>query len=302
MKKFLVFAAMFAAAFMMVSCGGGSGIAGDGYYSDGDKVCSDFSDSGDCKGHDVRACVKGDDYWYEVEGTGKKFKCDNGDCTQAAFELNNYCYDTNINYSEEDGATCVTTEEPDYCGGKVVKTCTKDDGSYWHEVDGKKFECKDTNKDEECTQAVLDYTKYCSEAEENAENGEGEEGGESEFTEKATAYFPNAYAEKTLAAWYSLTEEDTDKIKIESIFLFDDNTLIKTTSKVYSEADGREPSDDREAEGEFTITSGDYDNGEAHVVLAGGEMEFDVTISNGVLSAMGAEFIKQDNADLPEAR
>lgn len=132
-------------------------------------------------------------------------------------------------------------------------------------------------------------------------NGEGNEG-ESEFTDKATAYFPDAYAEKTLAAWYSLTETDEDRIKIEAIFLFDDNTLIKTTSKVYSEADGREPSDELEATGEFTITSGDYDNGEAHVVLAGGEMEFDVTISGGVLSAMGAEFIKQDNADAPEAR
>ncbi len=139
---------------------------------------------------------------------------------------------------------------------------------------------------------------------ENNESGtnEGEEGneGESEFTDKATAYFPNAYAEKTLAAWYSLTETDEDKIKIEAIFLFDDNTLIKTTSKVYSEADGREPSDELEAEGEFAITSGDYDNGAAHVKA--GEMEFDVTISDGVLSAMGAEFIKQDNADLPEAR
>ena len=225
MKKFLVFAAMFAAMFLMMSCGGSS-ITGDGYYTNGDKVCSDYSDSGDCKGHDVRACVEGDDWWYEV--------------------------------------------------------------------DGKKFECKDTNKEEECTQAVLDYTKYCAEAE------EGNEGGESEFTEKATAYFPDAYAEKTLAAWYSLTETDENKIKIEAIFLFDDNTLVKTNSKVYSEADGREPSDELEAEGEFEITSGDYDNGAAHVKA--GEMEFDVTISDGVLSAMDTDFIKQDNADLPEAR
>jgi len=140
---------------------------------------------------------------------------------------------------------------------------------------------------------------------ENNESGtneaeEGNEGGESEFTEKATAYFPKAYADKTLDAWYSLTETDEDKIKIEAIFLFDDNTLIKTTSKVYSEADGREPSDELEAEGEFAITSGDYDNGAAHVKA--GEMEFDVTISDGVLSAMGAEFTKQDNADAPEAR
>ena len=301
MKKFLVFAAMFAAMFLMVSCGG-TDLNGDGVTYDGKKYCSEFWSEEQCKGHDVKVCSEDDKAWYEVEGTGKKFECGkDDDCTKAAYDLSNYCFDSNIDYDEEDGATCVTTTEPDTCGGKAVKTCTAEDGSYWYEVDGKKFECKETDT-EECTQAVLDFTKYCAEAEENAENEEGEEGGESEFTEKATAYFPNAYAEKTLAAWYSLTETDEDKIKIEAIFLFDDNTLVKTNSKVYSEADGREPSDELEAEGEFEITSGDYDNGEAHVVLAGGEMEFDVTISGGVLSAMGAEFIKQDNADLPEAR
>ena len=299
MKKFLVFAAMFAAAFMMVSCGGAD-LNGDGVTYDGKKYCAEFWREEQCKGHDVKLCSEDDKSWYEVEGTGKKFECGkDDDCTKAAYDLSNYCFDTGIDYDEEDGATCVTTTEPDTCGGKTVKTCTTDDG-YWYEVDGKKFECKDTNKDEECTQAVLDYTKYCAEAEENAENGEGNEGGESEFTEKATAYFPNAYAEKTLAAWYSLTEENTDKIKIEAIFLFDDNTLVKTTSKVYSEADGRPAEDKIEAEGEFEITSGDYDNGAAHVKA--GEMEFDVSISDGVLSAMGAEFTKQDNADLPEAR
>ena len=364
MKKFLVFAAMFAAAFMMVSCGGAD-LNGDGVTYDGKKYCSEFWGEEQCKGHNVRVCAEGDKSWYEVEGTGKKFECNNEDddsCIQAVYDLNNYCYDTNIDYDEEDGticvtntdqdncegkvvkycqkddstwyevdgkkfecdetgcvkagidlnnycygtdidyeeedgATCVTNSEPDTCGGKAVKYCTKEDGSYWYEVDGKKFECKETGS-EECTQAMVDFSKYCAEAEENGEGNEGE----SEFTEKATAYFPNAYAEKTLAAWYSLTEKDENKIKIEAIFLFDDNTLVKTTSKVYSEADGRPAEDKTEAEGGFTITSGDYDNGEAHVVLAGGEMEFDVTISDGVLSAMGAEFIKQDNADLPEAR
>ena len=293
MKKFLVFAAMFAAMFLMMSCGGGSGIAGDGYYSDGDKVCSDFSDSGDCKGHDVRACVKGDDYWYEVEGTGKKFKCDNGDCTQAAFELNNYCYDTNINYSEEDGATCVTTEEPDYCGGKVVKTCTKDDGSYWHEVDGKKYECKE-NGSEECTQATIDFSNYCAKAE------EAEEGGESGFATEPTAYLPQSYAGKIIEAWYMLKEEEDNKIKIEAIFLFQDFSLVVTSAKVYSVEDGREPEDKINAEGTFTITSGSYNDGTASVDT--GEMQFEVTITDGVLSAMDEEFIKQDNADAPEPR
>lgn len=284
---------MFAAAFMMVSCGGAD-LNGDGVTYDGKKYCAEFWSEEQCKGHDVKVCSEDDKTWYEVEGTGKKFECGkDDDCTQAAYDLSNYCFDTNIDYEEEDGTTCVTTEDPDECGGKAIKHCTKDD-SYWYEVDGKKYECEDPDS-EECLQAITDLAEYCDAAEEG-------NGGESEFTDKATAYFPNAYAEKTLAAWYSLTETDENKIKIEAIFLFDDNTLVKTNSEVYSEADGREPSDELEAEGEFAITSGNYDNGEAHVVLAGGEMEFDVTISDGVLSAMGAEFIKQDNADLPEAR
>ena len=313
MKRFFVLTAVFAAMFLMISCG--SSTDSDGVTYDGKKYCAEFYSNGECKGHDVKACAEDDKTWYEVEGAGKKFYCNkDDDCTQAAYDLTNYCFDTNIDYEEEDGTTCVTTEEADTCGGKVVKYCSKDEG-YWYEVDGKKFECKEAGS-EECTQAMLEFSTYCAEAEENAENGEGNEngeegneggengegneGGESTFTEKATAYLPVDYADKTLAAWYSLTDEDKDKIKIEAIFLFDDNTLVKTTSKIYSEEDGREPSDKLEAEGEFTVTSGDYENGEAHVVA--GEMEFDVTISDGVLSAMGAEFIKQDNADAPEAR
>jgi len=283
---------MFAAMFLIMSCGG-SGITGDGYYTDGDTVCSDYSDSGDCKGHDVRACAEGDDYWYEVEGTGKKFKCDDGDCTKAAFELNNYCYDTNIDYNEEDGATCVTTEEPDTCGGKAVKFCTKDE-SYWYEVDGKKYECKDAGS-EECTQAMMDFSTYCAKAEEEAE-----EDGESGFATEPTAYLPQSHAGKIVEAWYMLKEKDDDKIKIEAVFLFQDFSLVVTSAKVYSIADGRDPEDEIIAEGTFEITSGSYNDGSASVDT--GEAQFDVTITNGVLSAMGEEFIKQDNGYAPEPR
>ena len=299
MKKFLVFAAIFAAAVMTVSCGG-STVDGVTYENGGDRVCGEFWRDGQCKGHDVKVCSEGNKSWYEVEGTGKKFACDSDDdCTKAAYDLSNYCFDTNIDYEEEDGTTCVTNTDPDTCGGKPVKTCTKDD-SYWYEVDGKKFECKDAStENEECTQAVLDFTKYCSEAEENAENGEGNEGGESEFTTEPTAYLPEAYADKTLDAWYALTDANEDKIKIVAVFLFNDKTLVVTSSKVYSAADGRPVEDEIDAEGTFKIISGDYDNGTAHVVAGD---EFDVIISDGVLSAMGDEFIKQDNADAPEAR
>ena len=292
MKKFLVFAAMFAAAFMMVSCGGAD-LNGDGVTYDGKKYCAEFWREEQCKGHDVKVCSEDDKSWYEVEGTGKKFECGkDDDCTKAAYDLSNYCFDTGIDYDEEDGATCVTNSEPDTCGGKAIKHCTKDD-SYWYEVDGKKYECEDPDS-EECLQAITDLAEYCDAAEEEKENGE------SGFATEAEAYLPASYADKTLDAWYMLKDEDSDKIKIEAVFLFNDNTLVVTSSKVYSVEDGREPEKKINAEGTFTITSGDYDNGTADVDAAG--MQFEVTITDGVLSAMDAEFIKQDNADAPEAK
>jgi len=134
-----------------------------------------------------------------------------------------------------------------------------------------------------------------------ADSGEGEnEGGESDFATEAEAYLPASYADKTLDAWYMLKEEEDNKIKIEAIFLFNDNSLVKTSSKVYSAEDGREPKNEIDAEGTFTITSGNYDNGTAQVEAGG--MQFEVSITDGVLSAMNAEFIKQDNAEAPEPK
>ena len=289
MKKFLVFAALFAAMFLMISCGGSS--SDDGVTHDGKKVCSQYG--GDCKGHEIRACVEDGDAWYEVDGTNKKFECDDMDCTQAAIDLNNYCYDTNVDYDEEDGTTCVTTEEADTCGGKAVKYCSKDEG-YWYEVDGKKFECKEAGS-EECTQAMMDFSNYCAKAEEEAE-----ENGESGFATEPTAYLPQSHAGKIVEAWYMFKEADEDKIKIEAVFLFQDFSLVVTSAKVYSIADGREPVDEITAEGTFEITSGSYNDGTANV--AAGDMQFEVTITDGVLSAMGTEFIKQDNGDAPEPR
>ena len=352
MKKFLVFAAIFAAMFLMMSCGGGSGT--DGVTYDGDQACTHYS--GDCKGKEIRSCVEGERSWFEVEGgkkfecgedsctkalidlanycddsnvdyseedgavcvttqdsedcggkavkycskddsywyevDDKKFECDEADCTQAAIELHNYCYDSNIEYSEEDGAVCVTNQEPDSCGGKAIKHCTKDD-SYWYEVDGKKYECEDPDS-EECLQAITDLSEYCSKAEEEKENGE------SGFATKPEAYLPASYADKTLDAWYMRKDEDEDRIKIQAVFLFNDNSLVVTNSKVYSVEDGREPKYEIDAEGTFTITSGDYMNGTADVDAAG--MQFEVTITDGVLHAMEEDFIKQNNADAPEAK
>ena len=95
-------------------------------------------------------------------------------------------------------------------------------------------------------------------------------------------------------------DEDEDRIKIQAVFLFNDNSLVVTNSKVYSVEDGREPKYEIDAEGTFTVTSGDYMNGTADVDAAG--MQFEVTITDGVLHAMEEDFIKQNNADAPEAR
>lgn len=134
-----------------------------------------------------------------------------------------------------------------------------------------------------------------------ADSGEGEnEGGKSEFETEPTAYLPLSYAGKIIEAWYMLKKEEENKIKIEAIFLFQDFSLVVTSSKVYSAEDGREPEDKINAEGTFKITSGSYNDGTASVDT--GEMQFDVTITDGVLSAMDLEFIRQDNADTPEPR
>ena len=87
MKKFFVLTVVCAAMFLMVSCGSGSSSSG------GDKFCGEFYANGECNGHDAKVCSEGDNTWYEVEGTGKKFYCDkDGECDKAAQDLVNYCF------------------------------------------------------------------------------------------------------------------------------------------------------------------------------------------------------------------
>ncbi len=111
------------------------------------------------------------------------------------------------------------------------------------------------------------------------------------------AFFPKAFADKTVAAWYSWTEKDKDKTKTEAVFLFTDNTFVVTKNKVHT--DGRYERD-IEATGTYTLTEGDYTNGKAAVVIAdGGTMT--VVIENGKLKKDDEVFTKQDNAKLPKA-
>ena len=81
MKKILVLTAVFAAMFLMVSCGSDSGSGNADCYT---------QQGNDCGGKTVKTCTEGDDSWYEVDG--KKFMCDkNAGCDQATIELTKYC-------------------------------------------------------------------------------------------------------------------------------------------------------------------------------------------------------------------
>ncbi|MBQ9418011.1 MAG: hypothetical protein IJU19_05465 [Bacteroidales bacterium] len=127
--------------------------------------------------------------------------------------------------------------------------------------------------------------------------GEDGDGGQSSGELKTAAYLPVAYGSKTLTAWYAFSNVENDRTKTEAVFLFDDQTLVVTKRKVYSREDGRDPVSEIIAEGTYTLTSGDYENGAADVVA--GNNQFSVTITNGILSAMGEQYTKQSNESAP---
>ena len=118
------------------------------------------------------------------------------------------------------------------------------------------------------------------------------------------AYFPTKYVDKQVNAWYVLASTEDQKIRVEAVYLFTDNTLAVTKSKYYT--DGRSPEFDITAEGQYRISEGDYTTGKAMVVTADGNM-FEVTIENGKLSVPMGEnganivFNKMSNSQLPEA-
>ena len=125
--------------------------------------------------------------------------------------------------------------------------------------------------------------------------------------EKATgeeAFFPKAFADKEVAAWYSWTEKDKDKTKTEAVFLFKDNTFVVTKNKVHT--DGRY---ERaiEATGTYELTEGDYKNGKARAIVMADNGEaagvMNVVIEDGHLTTDQGEevFVIQDNAKVPKA-
>ena len=131
---------------------------------------------------------------------------------------------------------------------------------------------------------------------EATDNGGGQGGGDGNLLTEA--YLPISYADKTIESWYAYSNQENDRIKTEAIFLFTDNTMLVTKSKVYTS--GREPSYEIEVEGTYQLTNGDYENGTISVVAGG--MNITAEISNGVLSAMGGQYTKQPNEEAPEPR
>ena len=114
-------------------------------------------------------------------------------------------------------------------------------------------------------------------------------------------FLPVQYADKKVAAWYANTNIENDRTKTESVFLFDDGTVVKTTYKYKTHNNSLQ----REVDfvGLYSAT-GTFSNGTVAVKSVTGETLFEVTISNGVLVALAmgnATFKQQDNSKLPQA-
>lgn len=131
------------------------------------------------------------------------------------------------------------------------------------------------------------------------QGNEGEEEEEIEYIGDVQAYLPAAFADSNaVAAWYMNVTEGENSLKLESVFLFVDGTLVVTKSKFYTNKDGRQPEYGVNAYGTYELTDGDFNNGVASVVLSDGS-KFEVEIEDGVMLAMGDYFSIQNNDDLP---
>ena len=142
-----------------------------------------------------------------------------------------------------------------------------------------------------------DNAKIPSPQQVTEDNGQGGGNNSGTLSDKAEAYLPISYADKTIAAWYAYSNEENDRVKTEAAFLFTDKSLLVTKSKVYSEASGKAPQKEISVEGTYELTSGDYDNGTATATVD--NSTFTVTINNGILTAVGNTYTKQDNANAP---
>ena len=118
------------------------------------------------------------------------------------------------------------------------------------------------------------------------------------------AFYPKAYADKEVAAWYTYTEKDKDKTRTEAVYLFTDSTFVVTKNKVHT--DGRYERS-IEATGTYRMIDGNYKNGKAKVIVLSdtGEAEGEMTveIKDGKLTTDKEDgvFVIQNNSKLPKA-
>ena len=200
-----------------------------------------------------------------------------------------------------EGVFDYTIESGDYTNGKVSVTMgnMKTDFDIVDGVMTSEFvEHPMTKQDNSKVPAASKPTENSGDNDDNSGNGGSDNpsgGNGSVENVDVEAFFPTDCASKIVVAWYlSETERSADQVKIEAAILFDDGTMVVTKHKVKS--DGRET---REVEfsGVWALLSGDYENGD--VSIEGGAMEF--TVVNGEMDVQGGHYVKQDNADLPEA-
>ena len=131
------------------------------------------------------------------------------------------------------------------------------------------------------------------------EGGEGQ-GGEDQGNE-VPAFFPKAYADKTVVAWYSFSEGEKGETRVEAVFLFENDVVIVTENKVFAEELGMGPERYIKSVGSYKLRDGDYETGLGIVELS--ELgQHQVKIEKGVLTVDGlyGEYIKRALADIPD--
>lgn len=121
---------------------------------------------------------------------------------------------------------------------------------------------------------------------------------ENEFIGTVQAYMPVLNIDVDFAAWYTCTTQQDHRIKIEAIYFSTDSLMLYTTSKFYTQKDGRKPSYDIDL-GKYIFSEGDYSNGKATLTLSTGVV-YDAIITDGQMSVMNNVFIKQDNDTIPK--
>ena len=105
----------------------------------GDRVCSEFYGDGECNGHNVIACSEGGNAWYEVEGTDIKFYCEDGDCSDAAYDLFDYCNSDSSDYGDTSSDYGDTSSDyGDTSSDSSSGSCTTIDGYTWSSYAGAK--------------------------------------------------------------------------------------------------------------------------------------------------------------------